>query len=75
MGEGSQRTGAGLSIEIGNGISPGNIHQDMGLATSSQPKVGSHLKNTKIARVQKKTGLDSQGVTEKPGEFSNLVQQ
>ena len=23
----------------------------------------------------KKTGLNSQGVTEKPGEFSNLVQQ
>ena len=30
---------------------------------------------TRVPLIKTKTGLDSQGMTEKPGEFSNLAQQ
>jgi len=89
LGATAKHTGAGLSIEVSDGFSPGNIHENLDFAqtthfhgalthtlvrvlelTSALTRIeGSDQDGT--ASKLKKTGLVSQGVTEKPGEFSN----
>ena len=56
-----QHSGTGLSIENGHGLPIGKFHAHCETA-AAQLTVGS---------VNKKTGPNSQGVTERPGEFSN----
>jgi len=65
MGSRTKRAGTRLPTEASHGISTRDLHPVMGSA-SGVSKTCSRFGQRKI----KKTGLVSQGVTEKPGEFS-----
>ena len=69
LGEASECFGAGLSIEEGDGISGRDFYAllETAAAEGAPARDGGGTK----MRMYKKTGLVSQGVTEKPGEFSN----
>ena len=58
MGEKPQHSGAGLSIQEGNGLSAREFYENEPAITPAELRL-------KI----KKTGPDSQEVTERPGEF------
>jgi hypothetical protein len=79
MGTAAQHFGTGLSAEVGDGLSTGELYADPCLAASEDETRGTIPAVIVLVVVivgqglsgEKKTGLVGQGMTEKPGEFSN----